>query len=507
MRKIILYIVGATMLFGMYTHVNGVVWGEDPVCSPACKYNETCGAENKCAVNPACPGFVKASVSPSTVRPFDQVTVKCNYGKRLDCLKVTGAGLSNCRYSRFEGTDNVFACDASLNAGFFDDAKCVTTAGTADKCCTGSEKAGDITVLGTEVHYDQDMVLPFGTYTLSARVFSVIAKGKGNRVVVICNSDTCTSTVNKNGELGSISFAQGTDFETKSLNIPIAGTGDDKHYLVRVSVDKGSEGYFDSVSLKDANRDYVQNGDFAQATDITVATRQPVSWGEGDNKVGYYYGSLAAAEDVVQPLLVKAKGGGADGGPTAVPGEPTTVALALKIKLQGVSKKPAKADPINVQVKLAGGSLTAATEYKTISFTVNDAGEWSGKASFDKIPTGSGYRVYIKGPKHISKKVCDAAPTEATPGSYHCGDGKITLQAGDNTLDFSKIIQLGGDLSEAGGKQNGIIDAYDTTFVRTNLGTSDASKIAIGDINFDGGIDTLDYSMVLQSLSIKYDEE
>jgi hypothetical protein len=62
-------------------------------------------------------------------------------------------------------------------------------------------------------------------------------------------------------------------------------------------------------------------------------------------------------------------------------------------------------------------------------------------------------------------------------------------------------------LPEAGGAQNGIIDAYDTTFIRTNLGTTDAAKIAIGDLNLDGGIDTQDYSMILQSLSIKFDEE
>jgi hypothetical protein len=158
-------------------------------------------------------------------------------------------------------------------------------------------------------------------------------------------------------------------------------------------------------------------------------------------------------------------------------------------------------------VKLGGGSLKDITAPKVVEFTVNDAGEWSGKADFENISSGGGYKIYIKGPKHIQKKICDAAPKEDKGGTYHCGEGSITIAAGTNTFDLSKIINLAGDLPEAGGKQNGIVDAYDTTFVRTNLGSTDAAKVAIGDLNYDGIIDTQDYSMILQALSIKFDEE
>lgn len=195
------------------------------------------------------------------------------------------------------------------------------------------------------------------------------------------------------------------------------------------------------------------------------------------------------------------------GDSTPTPGTSASMSLNLKIKLQGVTKKPVKADAITVQVKLAGGGLSTATAYKSVQFTVNDAGVWSGAADFDAVPTGGGYRVYIKGPKHIAKRICDAAPTESTGGAYHCADGAIVLAAGSNTFDFSNITLLAGDLPEAGGVQNGSIDAYDTTFVRTNLGSTDVSKLIIGDLNLDGIIDTQDYSMILQSLSIKFDEE
>lgn len=447
--------------------------------------------------------FGKASVAPSTLRPFDQVTVKCNYGKRLDCLSVVGAGLKNCRYSRYEGTDNIFSCDAGPNAGFYDDAKCVTSTGTADNCCKSENKVGDMNILGTEVHYDQDIVLPFGTYTLAARVFSVISKGKGNTVSLICNSATCANNVNQNGEVASLSFPEATDFIVKSLPITLNGTGDDRHYLVRVSVDKASEAYFDFVSLKNAaQKELVQNGDFTTAGKSSVTTKQPVSWGEGDNKIGYYYGSVADEQITIGNGVAAAA---IATGPTPTPGKPTAMSLTMKIKLHGVSKKPKTADPIPVLVKLAGQSFAVVS--KSVIFTVDDVGVWTGKADFDNVPTGGGYRVYIKGPKHIQKKICDTAPSEEKAGTYHCSDGKIVLAAGDNVLNFSNIIQLAGDLPETGDKQSGIVDSYDTTFIRQNLGSTEVAKTKVGDLNLDGGIDTQDYSMVLQSLSIKYDEE
>jgi hypothetical protein len=218
--------------------------------------------------------------------------------------------------------------------------------------------------------------------------------------------------------------------------------------------------------------------------------------------VGYFYG-IVADEQVTGGG--GNGGGGVVGGPTPTPGKPSSVSLTMKIKLQGIAKKPKTADPITVSVKLAGSTGTPIT--KSVAFTVDDAGIWTGKADMDGVPTGGGYTVYIKGPKHIQKKICDAVPTEAKVGTYHCAEGKIAIVAGANTLDFSKVVQLAGDLPEGGTKQNGIVDAYDTTFIRTNLGSTDATKLKIGDINFDGIIDTQDYSMVLQSLSIKFDEE
>lgn len=457
--------------------------------------------------------FTSSSIIPSTVRPGDQVTVKCNYGKRLDCLSVVGAGLNQCVYSRFEGSDTIFTCTADENPGYYDDAKCIVSKGTDDDCCAASNPAGNMTVLGTDVSYDQDLVLPFGKYTLSAKVLTQIAQGKGVRVMLVCNSATCANSTKKNGIVYSLSFPVSTVYEEKlNQSIRLSGSGDDRHYLLRLSVDRGSEALFDYVSLKNASgKEIVQNGEFGAVVQNSVRTSQPASWGEGDNRVGYYYGSLLAQSgNTVSNLSATSQltsptttGSSSASGATST----GSVTLALKIALQGITKKPANSNSINVQIKLGGGGLSSPTAYQTVPFTVNDEGVWSGQATFPNIVGRGGYRVYVKGPKQLQKKICDSVPTESKAGGYHCADGNITLKSGTNTLDFSKIVILSGDVPENEGKQNGIIDSYDTTVIRQNLGTAEPSKLAIGDLNFDNIVDSQDYSIVLQALSIKYDEE
>lgn len=158
---------------------------------------------------------------------------------------------------------------------------------------------------------------------------------------------------------------------------------------------------------------------------------------------------------------------------------------------------------MKVQVGVAGP--TGQPVFKTADFIAAADGEWSGTAAFDT--TGSNYKVYAKGPKHLQKKICDATPTEIVPGTYRCSTGNIILAVGTNNLDFSGIRLLVGDLPEQGTTgQNGIVDSFDLSFIRQNLGKTDPAVLAIGDLNFDGIIDTQDFSLVIASLNVKADE-
>lgn len=187
-------------------------------------------------------------------------------------------------------------------------------------------------------------------------------------------------------------------------------------------------------------------------------------------------------------------------------GNDSGVTLNLKLKFQGVVKKAA--DVVNsMKVQVVIGSGEDKSVPATGVFTSDAQGIWTGSVTFPDLPAGSDLAIYIKGPKHLQKKLCDAVPTEASPGTYRCSVGNITLNQGSNDFDFSDIYLLAGDLPEQNGAQNGIVDAFDTSYVRLALGSRDAKTISVADLNYDNIVDSQDYSLVIASLNVKYDEE
>lgn len=188
--------------------------------------------------------------------------------------------------------------------------------------------------------------------------------------------------------------------------------------------------------------------------------------------------------------------------PTVVITPSGNVELDLKLKFQGIEKKPS--DTANkLYVKLTVVSDQGENNQSYGEFTADANGIWTGKTFFNmKIASDSAkYKILVKGPMHMQKRVCDPAPTEEKPGLYHCKVPNINLRAGVNTFDFSKIILLGGDLPV----QDGVVNSYDLSLVRQRLGA-----VAVGpqiyDINMDGVINVQDYSLIIFALSTRFDE-
>jgi hypothetical protein len=200
--------------------------------------------------------------------------------------------------------------------------------------------------------------------------------------------------------------------------------------------------------------------------------------------------------------------------PTVTPGGPTltptptgavsgNVQLNLKLKFQGILGKPADAlNKLNVKVKLYNTTTGQGTDYKTAEFTADAKGIWSGNVGFN-VDVNAKYILFVKGPYHLQKKICDAGPTETAGGTYRCTKGNITLKNGNNDLDLSSIVLLVGDLPD----QDGTVSSYDTSLIRNNLGKTDDASLANSDVNRDGIVDTQDYSLVIAALSVKNDEE
>lgn len=184
-------------------------------------------------------------------------------------------------------------------------------------------------------------------------------------------------------------------------------------------------------------------------------------------------------------------------------GKPGNLKVNMKLRMQCILNKPRGAQTMKVKVGLGDGKLKA-TQYETGDFKVDDKGFWNGSVTF-KAPAGGGYKLIPKGNMHMQKKVCVNNPSEDYPGSYRCDKGAITLKDGENTIDFSKIVMLSGDLPP--GDQDGISNAKDQALLRSLLGKSDAESLKLADINHDGVINAVESACLIGALSIHWDEE
>ena len=175
--------------------------------------------------------------------------------------------------------------------------------------------------------------------------------------------------------------------------------------------------------------------------------------------------------------------------------------LDLKLKFQGILGKPNQ--PQILPVKVIVNSLAlSVTQAAVGDFIVDNNGIWSGQVLFDGILPSSDYKVFIKGPKHLQKRICETFPQEPFPGVYNCENGAISLNYGNNNFDFSAIFLLVGDLPP----QDGVVNSYDISLVRNIILSTDPSLLTLADLNLDGIVDSQDYSLVIAALSVRTDE-
>lgn len=243
--------------------------------------------------------------------------------------------------------------------------------------------------------------------------------------------------------------------------------------------------------------------ELAKITFTNIADRSSI------NIHGFFYQieddySLTESQALVK---VDINGGGSSSPPitiTSNPGSSTgkssfNVKINLKAKFQGINKK-VNPSILNVKAKLKKENTNNFLETTSV-LTVDNNGVWSGELGFNIDNPEGKWILYIKGPKHLQKKVCDPQPSESQAGIYHCENANLTLKKGITSINLTGILLLSGDLD-----QNGVVDAVDIAIVKNNLGKKDEETLKKADVNLDSVIDTQDYSLILAALSVKTDE-
>ena len=196
--------------------------------------------------------------------------------------------------------------------------------------------------------------------------------------------------------------------------------------------------------------------------------------------------------------------------------ELSNVQIKMKISLQGITAnyppEELTDNVIHARILLVN-EKSGKQEKDPVTFQANQDRTWTGTAEFEKLDVSQRYYVLIKPKKHIQKKICDLTPQDPPnePGYYSCRFGKfVDLKEGLNEFDFSGIRILAGDL-QIGGTQDGNINAEDLGTLK-NLIDKDDSQITdedlkVADLDLNGKVEAHDWSLMIESLEVKYDEK
>jgi hypothetical protein len=194
--------------------------------------------------------------------------------------------------------------------------------------------------------------------------------------------------------------------------------------------------------------------------------------------------------------------------------DPNKVSVRMKIRPQGVIKGRLPYTKLKVAIA-AGGLPTNNNLIDPVSneFVSIGEGMFEGIVTFDPryIKPGKGYKLIVKGSKHLAKRICEPEPNKSKTkpdSAYSCpkdNAGVFEFKNGLNgPYDFTKVYLPAGDLFID--RQDGVIDSTDLTFIRKHLGSQDPEFLRIGDINMDGQIDTQDYLITISNVVNNLDE-
>jgi len=168
--------------------------------------------------------------------------------------------------------------------------------------------------------------------------------------------------------------------------------------------------------------------------------------------------------------------------------------IKFSIKFNGMSQtKPDLKVRLLVLADITGGSRTfsdiTATASPDLIYRPTD---W---VNLTGIKPGAGflYSIFIKGPKHLQKKMVK----------------RINLDVGENIFDWTDKPLEPGDLPNPNKnyEQDGKVDSIDASLLLERLNKNDVNSLRVADLNYDGVVNLNDYSLIIQTLSTKYEDE
>lgn len=181
------------------------------------------------------------------------------------------------------------------------------------------------------------------------------------------------------------------------------------------------------------------------------------------------------------------------------------IKLKLSLKLQGVNTTPVTVNRLKFKISVMGTNNNKQGP-KEVELLVSDRndGVFEGIVDFEKLMPEDNFRLFIKGPKHVQKRICDPRPTGGS--EYYCSNEQgFALNAGINEIDLTQTPLLAGDLPLP--EQDGILNSKDIVAIRNCIKDRTDECVKQTDVNYDGATNGTDFTIVINSMGIKYDDE
>lgn len=187
--------------------------------------------------------------------------------------------------------------------------------------------------------------------------------------------------------------------------------------------------------------------------------------------------------------------------------------FGILFRFDGVNDDSADGAKVSVRFvgNISGKNVDLVTQVPpTAHYVVGSAGVYRLSMSINSdLPAGTNYSVILKGEKHGFAKFCKSEGqnsycTASTVGQIGIPDTTSTI-----SLDFRGFPLPAGDTIDINtGLQDGVINYidYDRIFAILSKPIQTTDDLRVGDLNYDGKVNTLDILLLLRSLSAKYDE-
>jgi hypothetical protein len=230
------------------------------------------------------------------------------------------------------------------------------------------------------------------------------------------------------------------------------------------------------------------------STNFTLTSPATNPWGEEHSTPV----SFTATNTSIEPNV----GSGSVNSYTLLLPSPQTYDFTFK--LAGVTDGSADGAKATLKFYLKDGTVKTIPEPIILHASTGDIYKSSVTIS-NPLPSGTQFRVKVKGEKHVAVTFCKASG-QTTP----CGDNDhITVPENiqnSYALTFTGIALPGGDLSP----QDGQVDLSDLTIIKTIMGkpqsTLTPADLSVADLNYDGRVNIYDVFLILKTMEVRYDQ-